>query len=658
VLTVLELAAIPGFVPDHELGHGGQGLACLGRLDGEEVVVKVLDPTFFNAIAWKHAQEASRIRHDNVIAILAADVIDIAGVVYHYVVMPCVHGMTLANQLDAGQPFTLDEALRRGAELADGLGAFHAHHQVHRDVKPENIMMPADGRGLVLIDLELVRYEDFPTVTGRWMMTAGYASPEQSKSNVAENRSDLFCLGVVVYQMISGRHPFAAPTAPEVQARIDDSKGMADPLPASVPSEVAQLLRRLLAHEIFGRPASAEEVAATLRAALPARRFLGDIAMGLRVSSAKTIADWCCDEGEELDLVVANASSKTANASFAGLRPLRGRLLIDPNTDMFAANQLRPRFPESVRAWGWEPLPLKDALQTSIDDAKLTRSILKWQDEHGADGLISPYLRLDRWTTTPGEDLVRTAEIAREATRIARASWPTKPLFVGVAVPYAVFMNGVQRPAILTTLTGLDPKPDGVYYVLQDGPITAEFLAALRHTGNTLKAAGLTTILAYAGPELVPLLASGSWDIAVTGASASARHPAFKLQLWGPARRDRKHWLLVTRLLEDLKEQALDRVIDLDPNLILCGCPACQKLLAGGTLAYDLDLAAQHYVAAVNRTVRGLRRLDPAVRAAEQRKDLKDAIARADKIDQAPPAGSVKLFQKPRLDVWVDKLLM
>jgi hypothetical protein len=50
--------------------------------------------------------------------------------------------------------------------------------------------------------------------------------------------------------------------------------------------------------------------------------------------------------------------------------------------------------------------------------------------------------------------------------------------------------------------------------------------------------------------------------------------------------------------------------------------------------------------------------LDPAVRAAEQRKDLKDAIARADKIDQAPPAGSVKLFQKPRLDVWVDKLLM
>jgi serine/threonine protein kinase len=656
MIAFQDLAAIPGFIPERAVGNGGQGLACLGRLDGDEVVVKVLDPALFNPIAWKHAQEASTVRHENVIPILSADAVDIAGQIYRYVVMPYVQGKTLADELEQGRLFSLEEALRRGAELADGLGAFHLHHQEHRDVKPGNIMMPEDGRGLVLIDLELVHYDDFPTVTGRGMLTKGYAAPEYSTANQIEYRSDLFCLGIVLYELLTGRHPFADNSWPETQVRIDRGD-LPDPLPAAVPADIAKLLRRLLAHDIFARPATAAEVARTLRTPAPGRRLFGDMAMGLRVSNAQTIVKWCCDEGEELDLVVANASSKTGNVKLDHLRPDHGRLLIDPNTDLFAADQTRDRFPVSIEAWGWEPRPLKNSLLNAVDDAKLARSILQWQNSLGADGLITPYLRLERWTTTPGEDLVRTAEIAKESVRIANASWPDKPVFAGLAVPYTAFTTKAERLAILTTLTGLDPKPDGIYYVLQDGLIDSDFLAALRHTGHTLKEAGLQTILAYAGPELLPLLASGSWDVAVTGSSGSQRHPRFELQLGGPTRANLKKWVLVTHLLEDMRDSYLRRVDTHDHGLIPCGCSGCQAMLSTGTLVYDRDSAERHYVAAMNRRVRDLRRFDPGVRTGELRKELLRAIARAEKIDQTQPPSAIRFGEKARLDPWISTLL-
>jgi hypothetical protein len=210
----------------------------------------------------------------------------------------------------------------------------------------------------------------------------------------------------------------------------------------------------------------------------------------------------------------------------------------------------------------------------------------------------------------------------------------------------------------LATLTGLDPKPAGIYYVLQDGTPDRDFLTALRHTGDALKSAGLETILAYAGPELVPLLASGSWEVAVTGPMASQRRTKFERQTGGPTRRQLKRWLLISRLLEDMKDQDLQRVASIDAGLIPCGCSACASLFSTGTLVYDRDKAERHYVAAVNRIVSGLRQYDPTNRPPTLRTALQTAIARADTIDQTPPLPTRRLSEKARLDPWIDTLLL
>lgn len=649
-----DLAAIPGFRPVAEAGRGGQGIACRGDLAGADVVIKVLDPAAFNPVAWKHAQDAATIRHPNVVPIEAAAEITIAGDTYHYIVMPYVDGQSLERELAGGSPLALDTALRWGAQLADALGAFHDKKRVHRDVKPANAIVRADG-SIVLIDLELVRYDEFPTATGRWMLSPGYAAQEHAVHNVAEPRSDLFALGIVLYEMLAGQHPFAAPTPAERQNRINGGE-LPDPLPATVPADIASLVRRLLAHRLLDRPPTATAVAATLRAYAPRRRVLGDIGVGIRASSAKTLIEWCLSH-ERPDIVVLNASSMGRRPKVSHLRPARGRLLVDPNTDLFAVGQTRDRFPVSVGHWGWAPQPLGNALKTAVDDATLAASILGWQARLKVDALISPYLRLERWTATPPQDLGRTIALVTESIAIARRDWPDFPLLAGIAVPYANFMSAGQRSEILTALTGFNPPPDGVYFIVQGGAIDAAFLAVLKDTGTVLRNAGLEAILAYGGPELVPLLASGSWDAVVTGPSQSHRSPTFKLATGGPSPRDRYQWVLATRLLENLRDERLARVAANDRSLVMCGCDACAQIITtAGTVQYDAASAADHYAAATTRVVAWLRRLDATARAKALSDDLTAAITSAERIDQIRPV-TARLNVRRRLEEWKAALL-
>lgn len=648
-----DLAAIPGFVPKAEVGSGGQGVACRGDLAGADVVIKVLNPAVFNAVAWKHAEDAATLRHPNVVPIEAADRITIAGQDYHYIVMPYIDGRSLSRELAGGRP-SLDTAVRWAAQLADALEAFHALQRIHRDVKPDNVMVDA-ADNLVLIDLELVRYDEFPTVTGRWMLSQGYAAPEHAVSNQSEVRSDLFSLGIVIYEMLAGHHPFGAGSGIDRQNRINAGE-LPQALAATVPGEIASLVRRLLAPRLLDRPRSASAIATALRAYRPARRLLGEIGVGIRVSQAKTLVAWAVSH-ERLDLVVVNASPLGRSPSLTQYRPDNGRLLIDPNTDLFAAGQARDRFPESARHWGWAPAPLGNALRAAVDDDALAASILGWQARHGADALISPYIRLERWTASPPPDLERTTSLAAAAVKVARRDWPQLPLLVGVAIPRSHFMSASERAQILTALTGLAPAPDGVYVVIQGDGIDKAFLAALKDTGGILHTAGLEAILAYAGPELVPLLASGSWDAVVTGPSLSHRSPSFKLQTGGPNPRDRYKWVLAKRLLEDFRDAYIARIASQNADLIRCGCDGCAALIStAGAVNFDATAASRHYVSALTRYVAGLRRLDPGARPRELATEFDQAIAAVDRINAAAPA-PVRIEVKRRLSEWKAALL-
>jgi hypothetical protein len=523
-LALADLSAIAGFVPQRVLKQGGQGTAVLGERGGHEVVVKVLDPVQFNPVAWKHALAASTVSHANLVPVESADSIDIGGVTYHYVVMPYIAGETVRDALVRGRRWTVDEAVGHAAQAAEGLAALHSVNRLHRDVKPENLQLRASDDAVVLLDFDLVYYGEFATATGRHMRTAGYAAPEHDLRNQFSIRSDLFALGLVLLEMLVGRHPFAASSWPEVQDRINRADGP-DPLPPTVPGDVADLVRRLLSPRPADRPASAVSVAADLRAhRRTPRKLLGDIALGGRLGRQEPIRRNL--QRGRLDLVVAEANQLPAGFNAAGWRSSDGVLLIDPRTDLVAAGHASDRLRKHTVDWGWEPQPVVDALSSAVDDDLLATSLLAWQAGLGADGLIAPYLRTDRWGAAGHEDIERIAALSAAATRVARTRWPDMPLFAAVAIPRGTFADTARRDQVLEVLT--DGDVDGAYVVVEApaSNLSAHYVA-LREFGETLRSHGRTAILAYAGGELLPLLAAGSWDAVVTGPAQSQRAPRF-----------------------------------------------------------------------------------------------------------------------------------
>lgn len=154
----------------------------------------------------KEAVTAARLNHPGIVTIFAADVFD----GHPAIVMELVEGTTLSSLLDKG-PLNQEAALDALNQLLDAVGYAHAHGVVHRDIKPDNIFVTNDGH-VKLADFGIARVEDIEatklTVTGTILGTPGYMSPEQIKGDVADARSDLFSIGVVAYEMLTGHNPF------------------------------------------------------------------------------------------------------------------------------------------------------------------------------------------------------------------------------------------------------------------------------------------------------------------------------------------------------------------------------------------------------------------------------------------------------------------
>lgn len=632
------LSGIPGFLPQRRLSPGGQGIAVAGELGGRAVVVKVIDPAQFNPVAWRHAIAATTIRHPNVVPIETADEITIGGVLYHYIVMPFIDGPTLDEALQTRR-WSLSEAIRHIAQLADALQAFHERQRIHRDVKPSNVLVRAADDSLVLVDLELVRYEEFPTVTGRWGFTPGFAAAEQATRNDYSVRSDLFALGILGFLVLTNRHPFGDGLPSEQQDRIN--AGMPhDAMPATIPTEIAELTRSLLSPHPADRPASASQVGDRLRTfRLDSRRLFGDVALGARLGHDHSAVRDNLDHAS-LDLVVVEARQLPSGFRGDAWRSRGGAVLVDPNTDRIEAGTASPRFLAATARWGWEPAPLRDALAMGTDDLRLAETILAWEAALGVDALLAPYLQVDDWPTGGPGDLGRVLSLASATSQVARARWPDLPLFAAIAVPRGVFGVEAQRERILDGLTALDV--DGIYMVVE--PPTANLLTFyrnVREVGDRLRRHRLQSVLAYAGGELVPLLATESWDAAVTGTSRSQRAASFQRQ--GGRGGPRPIRLFASRLLEDLQDRLLEKVRVGDVSLLRCGCVACGKLFAGSAFAYSHSLADEHYLASLQRSVGELRRSDPARRRTEFGTVLEDAARRVDRLNASRILPGVQL---------------
>ena len=216
------------------IGAGGMGVVYLAddRRLGRQVALKVVTPRFANDATRverlrREARAAAALTHPNIATVFALEEID--GRLY--MASEYVPGETLRDELARG-PLSIERAIETAATIGDALASAHARGIVHRDLKPENILRTPDGT-LKILDFGLAHVTDGDgvsaglTAEGAALGTPGYMSPEQIRGQPIDGRSDQFALGVLLYELIAGNHPFAVASPAATLARILE----ADPAP-------------------------------------------------------------------------------------------------------------------------------------------------------------------------------------------------------------------------------------------------------------------------------------------------------------------------------------------------------------------------------------------------------------------------------------------
>jgi WD40 repeat protein len=249
------------------IGRGGMG-AVLKAFDEKlhrVVAVKVMAPALAaSPLARKRfvreARAAAAVRHDHVIDIHA---VEDAGPL-PYLVMECVVGVSLEERIRRSGPLQLNEVLRIGMQIAQGLAAAHAQGLVHRDIKPANILLENGVERVKITDFGLARSaaDDSMTLPGLIAGTPQFMAPEQASGRPVDHRADLFSLGSVLYMMCSGRPPFTGDDPLSVLRRVcDEVPPPIRELNPAVPDWFASILERLHAKDPKDRLQSAGEVA-------------------------------------------------------------------------------------------------------------------------------------------------------------------------------------------------------------------------------------------------------------------------------------------------------------------------------------------------------------------------------------------------------------
>ncbi len=256
-----------------ELGRGGMGVVLLAEDErlGRKVALKVMRPEIvaenLRERFLREARAVALVEHERVVPVYEAD--EVNGVLF--LAMRLLAGESLHDRLRRRPGLTLAEAVRIGRETAEGLTAAHQRGLVHRDVKPANLWLETteDGWHVRVLDFGLARLQsgDTPlTQPGALLGTPAYMAPEQARGDEVDGRCDLFSLGCVLYQLLTGGSPFMARDTMAVLRRLElhqpDAPRKLNP---AVPQALSKLVMRLLAKDPDDRSESARVVVEELR---------------------------------------------------------------------------------------------------------------------------------------------------------------------------------------------------------------------------------------------------------------------------------------------------------------------------------------------------------------------------------------------------------
>ena len=287
---------------ERELGQGGMATVYLARdlKHDRDVALKVLKPDLAQSITGERFLReiaiTARLNHPHILTLLDSG--EAGGGEFLYYVMPVATGESLRDRLARGGALPVRDAIRLATEISEALAHAHGHGLVHRDIKPDNVLL--SGGHAVVVDFGIAKAvgqarDAAPlTMEGMSVGTPVYMAPEQASGDgVVDHRADIYAVGAVLFEMLTGEPPFAGSLQKVVMEKLArDARSVAAKC-AAAPAALVRLVAQCLARDADARPQSADALVAELRdvaAATAGTRPRSRAAIIAGVAAAATVA--------------------------------------------------------------------------------------------------------------------------------------------------------------------------------------------------------------------------------------------------------------------------------------------------------------------------------------------------------------------------------
>ena len=254
-----------------QIGSGGRSVVYKAKCHklNRLVAIKVLKEEFCNDSNFvskfkMEAQSAAGLSHPNIVSVY--DVIDEGKL--HYIVMELIEGITLKSYIQKKGRLEVKETIGIAIQVAQGIAAAHEQHIIHRDIKPQNMIISKDGK-VKVADFGIARAVSAQTMTSSAMGSVHYISPEQARGGFSDERSDIYSLGVTMYEMVTGRVPFEGDNTVAIAlAHLEDVVVPPSVYNPEIPVSLERIILRCMEKKPERRYRSAQDVITDLRAAL------------------------------------------------------------------------------------------------------------------------------------------------------------------------------------------------------------------------------------------------------------------------------------------------------------------------------------------------------------------------------------------------------